>query len=78
MDENTTDRVVSGSVVFLSRTTFFALLVLVTGWGLGLLLGFALARSIESKTGAALCRRLCPIVGVIAAFPLAYKLMFSA
>lgn len=31
-----------------------------------------------AKTGAALCRRLCPIVGVLAAFPLAYKLMFSA
>lgn len=78
MDEKTTDRVVSASLDYFSRTTFFALLVLVTGWGLGLLLGFALARSIESKTGAALCRRLCPIVGVIAAFPLAYKLMFSA
>lgn len=78
MDEKTTDRVVSASLDYFSRTTFFALLVLVIGWGLGWLLGFALARSIESKTGATLCRRLCPIVGVIAAFPLAYKLMFSA
>lgn len=78
MDEKTADRVMSASLDYFSRTTFFALLVLVIGWGLGWLLGFALARSIESKTGAAICRRLCPIIGVIAAFPLAYKLMFSA
>jgi low affinity Fe/Cu permease len=78
MDEKTTDRVVSASLDYFGRSTFFALLVLVAGWGLGWLLGFALARSIQSKTGAAICRRLCPIIGVIAAFPLAYKLMFSA
>ncbi|ABM44300.1 hypothetical protein N5D77_24515 [Comamonas thiooxydans] len=78
MDDKTADRVMSASLDYFSRSTFFALLVLVAGWGLGWLLGFALARSIQSKTGAAICRRLCPIVGVLAAFPLAYKLMFSA
>lgn len=78
MDDKTTDRVVSASLDYFGRNTFFALLVLVIGWGLGWLLGFGLSRVLESKTGVAICRRLCPIVGVIAAFPLAYKLMFSA
>lgn len=78
MNEKTTDLVVSASLDYLGRNTFYAVLVLVIGWGLGWLLGVGLSRVIQSKAGAAICHRLCPIIGVIAAFPLAYKLMFSA
>lgn len=78
MDEKNTDRVVSASLDYFGQNAFFGVLVLVVGWVLGWVLGFAISKSIESENGKAACRRLCPIIGVVAAFPLAYKLLFSA
>jgi hypothetical protein len=78
MDEKTADRVMSASIDYFGRDTFFALVVLVVGWCLGWLLGFVIARNIQSKVGGSICRRLFPLVGVLAASPLALKLMFSA
>ena len=78
MNDETAAQLMSAFIDYFSQTTFFALLVLVVGWSLGWLLGYALARSIQAKIGAALCRRLCPLVGALAAFPLAYKMMFFA
>lgn len=78
MDEQTADRVMAASLDYFGRDAFLAVMVLVVGWCLGWLLGFAIARSIESKAGGAICRRLLPFVGEVAALPLAFKLMLSA
>ncbi len=78
MDEKTADRVLLASIDYFSQGTFFALLVLFAGWALGRALSFALTLGMESKREASIWHRLCPLVGLIAALPLAYSLLLNS
>lgn len=51
MDEKTTDRVVSASLDYFCRNTFFALLVFVAGWEFGWLLRFRSQYPAQNRRG---------------------------
>ncbi len=78
MESKSADGVLMAAADFFTGNTTLAFLAVGVGWGLGWVLGFALARGTQNRTAAALSRRICPVLGVMAALPLAYKLMFHA
>lgn len=78
MDQETGSRLLGALVDSFGSPTFLGLLGLLLGWLFGAMLGAGVARSVSSPRLARACRRVGPFIGVLAALPLAYKLLFAA
>ncbi len=77
MNDKTQRLIEHSAAGFLAPTTY-AVLVLLLGLALGWVLGRALSRLLASPSAGAFFRRVCPFLGLLAASPLAYKLLFLA
>lgn len=78
MDDETRSRLFGAAADSFGSATFLGILAVLLGWLFGAMLGAGLARSVSSPRLASACRRIGPFIGVLAALPLTYKLLFVA